>query len=155
MKAESLFGAFGRVGHFAYRRRWRIVAAWIVALVVFGGLLSANFSKHTVAEDHIIGGSDSARAERLLAERFAIPVDETAVVTFDSTTLTADDAAFKAAVASTLARIGQRTSAEHVVGTVGPFSPGAGGQISVGRNGMPPETTPPPFGPVSATPPAR
>lgn len=73
--------ALGRLGAWSHRRRWLVLGLWLTAIVVFGGILAARFTAHTVAEDHTITGSESTRAEHFLRERFDRPIDEVVLVT--------------------------------------------------------------------------
>ena len=129
MSLRTLF-SFGRLGRLVYRRRKLVLAAWALAFVVLGGILSANFSSNTVAEDHTIVGSDSARADGILRDRFDRPVDEHVIVTFDSDEFTVDAPAFRATVESTLHAAERADSGNLVVGVADPYGPDGSTLIS-------------------------
>src|SRR5262245_15083280 len=61
-------GPLGRLGGLAYRRRGTVLIAWAMALAIAFGL-SAAFGGE-FANDSSVPGSDSARAQTLLTERF-------------------------------------------------------------------------------------
>ena len=61
-------GPLGRLARVAFRRRGRVVLAWVAALVVAMGL-SAAFAGDFAA-DYSAPGSDSQQAQNLLEDRF-------------------------------------------------------------------------------------
>src|SRR4051812_19471794 len=61
-------GLLARFARTMYRRRRRVVAAWVVVLVGVSVLAGAVPGDHRA--DYTIPGSDSAAAQRLLADRF-------------------------------------------------------------------------------------
>jgi len=102
---------FARLGGWAARRRWWIVAAWAVLLVgavplatqTSGALRSGGFIRQDL---------ESARAKQLLSSEIGLPEAAVAVV-FHSPTLRAGDPAFEGAAAAAMADVG---AAPHVRG---------------------------------------
>ncbi|MEU9750365.1 MMPL family transporter [Streptomyces niveus] len=112
MGTETARSVHGRVdrpilyrwGAWCARRAWRVIAVW--ALVIVGaGLLVPKFTDSLTGSSLKVDGSDSARVETLLTEKFASPVSEDAVVVFDSTRHTADAPAYRAAVGAAVAAL--------------------------------------------------
>ena len=108
-----------RLARWSYRRRWIMVALWIVALVGFiflastaGGEYSQNFS---------LPGSDSQEAYDLLSERFPEQAGETAEIVFQAEGGVADPA-----VQSTMEGLfGQLEEVRYVIGVDSPYAEGA------------------------------
>ena len=102
--------AFERLGRFAARRRWWVVGAWVVLLLVAvplatragGALRSGGFIRQDL---------ESARAKQLLHDQLGIPEAAVAVV-FHSPTLRAGEPAFEIAAAQAMAGI---TKARYVI----------------------------------------
>ncbi|HEY7795985.1 MAG TPA: MMPL family transporter [Gaiellaceae bacterium] len=112
-----------RMGRWSARHRKTAIFGWlafVVAAVVLGGMLG---TKQLGDTDTLPG--ESGRAARILDEGFQQPAGETVLV--QSRTLTADDAAFRAAVADVVRRL----SAVPVVTNVqSPYASGNHGQVS-------------------------
>jgi RND superfamily putative drug exporter len=112
-----------RMGRWSARHRKTAIFGWlafVVAAVVLGGVLG---TKQLGETDTLPG--ESGRAARILDEGFEQPAGETVLV--QSRTLTADDPAFRAAVADVVRRV----SAVPVVTTVeSPYASGNRGQVS-------------------------
>ena len=109
-------GALARVAAFAFRRRWTVVAAWVLALVATTALSGA-FAGEFKA-DYTARGSDSKAAEQLLVERFPARAGDTIdVVVRTEGPATSPEA--RAAVADLLRRIGE---VEHVSATTDPYA---------------------------------
>ena len=71
-------GPLGRLGGLAYRRRGTVLIVWVIVLVIAFGLSAAFGGKF--ANDSSVPGSDSARAQSLLAERFPAQSGDTVQV---------------------------------------------------------------------------
>jgi putative drug exporter of the RND superfamily len=113
-------GPLGRLAGVAFRRRGRVVLAWIAGLILAIGL-SAAFAGEFAA-DYAAPGSDSAQAQQLLAERFPSQSGDAidVVVRADAG---ADDPATQTAVADLLAVLADEP---HVVAAEDPYAtPGA------------------------------
>src|SRR5690349_14768500 len=61
-------GMLGRLGRFSYRRRWSVVAVWLLALS--GAVLLAVKSEGPVNTRATMPGIESQQAFDLIAERF-------------------------------------------------------------------------------------
>ena len=94
-------GAFERLGRLAARRRWWVIAAWAILLVV-AIPLATRTSSALRSGGFIRENLESARAKALLHEVIGIPQAAVAVV-FHSSTLRAGDPAFEAAAARAVA----------------------------------------------------
>jgi RND superfamily putative drug exporter len=103
---------FERLGHFVARRRWWVVAAWVllglVALPIAPQAPSALQHGGFTAE-----GLESATARRLLETQIGLPTSALVIVAESTTDLRAGDMEFEAAVANALSRV---PDAEHVTG---------------------------------------
>jgi RND superfamily putative drug exporter len=104
---------FARLGRFADRRRWWVVAAWGILLLVAlpfapragGALQAGGFSSDQL---------ESARARQTLEQELGLPPSALAVV-FHSETALAGEAAFETAAAAAIADV---VAAPHVVRVV-------------------------------------
>jgi len=114
--AQHAPSLLARTAAFAFRRRWTMVAAWVLALVATTALSSA-FAGEFKA-DYTARGSDSRAAQELLAERFPARSGDVidVVVRSDGP---ASAPATKAAVADLLGRI---AAVEHVRAAPDPFA---------------------------------
>jgi uncharacterized membrane protein YdfJ with MMPL/SSD domain len=112
-----------RMGRWSARHRKTAIFGWlafVVAAVVIGGVIGTK----KLGDNETLPG-ESGRAARILDEAFDQPADETVLV--ESTTLTADDPAFRAAVEDVVRRV----SAVSVVANVeSPYEAANPGQIS-------------------------
>lgn len=115
-----------RWGHFVARHRWAVIAVWVVVLVASAGGTSY-LQGHLGPPNYSVPGSQSAQVTALLQKHFSGQGAEQDVVVFQAVTGTVDDPANRAAIAKVLA-VAQRTHG--VVAVIGPFSPGAQGQVS-------------------------
>lgn len=112
MGTETARSADGRVdrpilyrwGAWCARRAWRVVAVWALVIVA-AGLLVPKFTDSLTGSSLKVDGSDSARVETLLTEKFASPVSEEAVVVFDSAEHAADAPAYREAVDAAVAAL--------------------------------------------------
>jgi putative drug exporter of the RND superfamily len=113
-------GPLGRLAGYAFRRRGRVVLAWIAGLILATGL-SAAFAGEFAA-DYAAPGSDSAQAQQLLAERFPSQSGDTIDVVVRAEP-GADDPAVRAAVGDLLTALADES---HVAAAEDPYAtPGA------------------------------
>ena len=87
-----------KVGALAATRPWRVVAAFVLSLMVLGGAagaVGAGFS-----DEVRLGDTDSQRASDLLAERFPAVAGDTATLVFHSDAGVGSDAAVKGVLAT-------------------------------------------------------
>ena len=106
-------GAFERLGRLAARRRWWVIAAWAILLVV-AVPLATRTSSALRSGGFIRENLESARAKALLHDVIGVPQAAVAVVFF-SPTLRAGEPAFEAAAARAVAAI---PAAPHVLQVV-------------------------------------
>lgn len=104
-----------RWGHLMARRRGRVVAIWLIALLVLGGALSSNFSDNLTAVDGQIPGSESERTDELITERFGVAITENDLLVFESDELAVDNVKYRAAVDAAIAEIAQLPLVEGVI----------------------------------------
>ncbi len=100
-------GVTERLGRASSRHPWRIIFAWVGAIVVAIGLSAALLPGNLTTQGHVTGSPESARAERLFFDRQHFPPDRNGVdelVVVRSSTLLARDPAFR--------RFGQRLLAQ-------------------------------------------
>jgi putative drug exporter of the RND superfamily len=113
-------GPLGRLAGVAFRRRGRVVLAWVAGLVLATGL-SAAFAGDFAA-DYASPGSDSAQAQQLLADQFPSQSGDTIDVVVRAEA-GADDPAVQAAVADLLGTLADQP---HVGDAEDPYTtPGA------------------------------
>ncbi len=105
-----------RVGDLAFRRRWTVVAGWLVALIATTALSMA--FKGEFKADYTARGSDSRAAVELLADRFPARSGDSIDVVLRSDAALAAPAA-RRDVAALLARIG---SVAGVTGVDDPYA---------------------------------
>ncbi len=114
-------GPLGRLAGLAYRRRLRVVLAWVAALVLTAGLSAAFAGKFSA--DYTAPGSDSRQAQDLLEQRFPAVSGDTITVVVHSTDGAVTAASTKAAVTALL---GSVATQPHVANVTDPFAtPGA------------------------------
>ncbi|MBJ8339662.1 MMPL family transporter [Antrihabitans sp. YC3-6] len=118
-----------RWGGFVARRRWAVLGAWIV-LIVLGGLSTPLLNSALQSPDFTVHNADSARASELTTKHFPQLGDGQGVIVFDSPTLSADSPEFRSAVTDA---VEQARSTQGVGNVVGPFD-ALGGQISDDRH---------------------
>jgi RND superfamily putative drug exporter len=112
-----------RLGRFAVRRRWFVLAAWVLAVVVLtiagkalGGELKDQFN---------VPGVESQQATNLLKATFPAQAGGGAQVVFHTPNGTVADAANRAAIDKTLAKM---ATVPHVVSVSSPYT--ASAQVS-------------------------
>ncbi|NED95919.1 MMPL family transporter [Phytoactinopolyspora alkaliphila] len=112
-------GPLGRLAGLAFRRRGRVVLAWIVAIAAAVGLSSAFGGDF--AADYSAPGSDSKQAQDLLNDRFPAFAGDTVDVVIQADDVTAPDVQ-----ADVTALLGELVAAEHVAAADDPYAqPGA------------------------------
>jgi RND superfamily putative drug exporter len=107
----------GRLGRFTVRRRWYVIAAWAVLLVVMGTFASG-LQDRLGSGGFEVPGSQSLAVQRDLEQRFANQFPTTALVTVHHETQTVDDPAYR----SVLDGIAGRVRAVPNVGGVESFA---------------------------------
>jgi RND superfamily putative drug exporter len=94
----------GRLGRFTVRRRWYVIGAWAVLLVVMGTFASG-LQDRLGSGGFEVPGSQSLAVQRDLERRFANQYPTTALVTVHDGSRTVDDPAFRALVDALAARV--------------------------------------------------
>src|SRR4029453_16057177 len=110
-----------RLGRLAARRRWRVVAAWVVlaaAVIALGQTAGASFTN-----DYRVPGVESQRAADLLLRSFPAMAGADATVVFHAQRGTVRDPRAKAGIAATLAELRRQP---HVAEVDDPLDPRAG-----------------------------
>src|SRR4051812_18645414 len=120
-----------RLGRLAVRRRWRVLGAWLLCLLLFG-FLGSLLGGHP-ADDFTIPGTETQHAADLLTRRFPAESGATAriVISVDRGTLASPTA--KAAVADLLATTAHQP---HVVAVSPVVSPEMVGMEANSRVGL-------------------
>jgi putative drug exporter of the RND superfamily len=115
-----------RWGHTIARHRWVVLGTWALVLIVCAALYPG--LKHSLGPPNYgIDGAQSSRAEQLLEQRFRGHGAEQDVLVFDSPNRRAGEPAYRAVVTRALASTREQ---RYVAGVLGPYAPGAKGQIS-------------------------
>src|SRR5579864_4257694 len=86
---------FARLGASMVRWRWVVLGAWLVLLVIAGGLLAPKAPKALKGGGFIDPDSESAKAAAILDSEFNASTFTSSVVVFRSSSATVDDPAFK------------------------------------------------------------
>ncbi|NES13768.1 MULTISPECIES: MMPL family transporter [Micromonospora] len=95
----------------------KVILVWLLLLA--GALVSANyFTAHLTGNTNSVIGSDSEKANQLIADEFPETPSETDFVVLHSTTLTAQDPAFRQVVGAAVARYRQ---APEVIEAIDPY----------------------------------
>ncbi|HKS46937.1 MAG TPA: MMPL family transporter [Amycolatopsis sp.] len=118
--------ALGRWGRTMARHRWLVLTVWLLLLVTAGALYPVLQSRLGVP-DYSVRGSESARAQTLLAQRFPELGDEQDVLVFRSSRYPATSEPFRQFVTTVLDTV--RNDSD-VTAVVGPYDPAAVGQLS-------------------------
>lgn len=120
---ESLLGRWGRlVAHL----RWAFLLGWAVLLTA-AAVLYPQYQEHQTALSYSVQGSESARADALVAEEFPDLGAEQDVIVFQAVGTTVRTPATRAVIADSLRDVEGRAGVERVVP---PFGPGADSQVS-------------------------
>jgi RND superfamily putative drug exporter len=119
---------FARLGQLMARHHRVVVAIWLAVVVLAGTLLVPRFERALIGPPLDVSGSDSARAQEILATRFNQPYAEQDLVVFESETLVADDLEFRAVVGAAFDRIQELPG---VIDVITPYDPRAEGLISL------------------------
>ncbi|MWA14575.1 MMPL family transporter [Streptomyces sp. BA2] len=115
-----------RLGVWSATHAWRVVAVWLVVLVG-AGLLVPRFTDSLTGSSLSITGSESARAEKLMKERFDSAITEDVVVVFDSATRSVKDPAFREAVERGISELRDQ---DGVASVEDPYAPDGEAQFS-------------------------
>src|SRR5919202_885195 len=95
---------FGSIAHLMYRRRWYVLGAWFVALIV-AGVLAAQAPSLLGAPDYTFKASDSGRVATILDKTFHQNGLKTTLVILSSPAARVDDASFRSAVQTVVSRL--------------------------------------------------
>src|SRR2546421_2990006 len=114
----------GRLAGVCYSRRRVVLALWILALIDIS--LIAALAGSRFANKFGSGNSESARAQRVLQQRFPAAAGDSGEIVFH--TKDAITSPSNAAAVETL--VGSLQGLPHVSGVTSPFSPAARGQVS-------------------------
>jgi RND superfamily putative drug exporter len=113
---------FTHLGRITARFAPLIVATWLLAVIGASLVLVPRFTSALTGPPLQVRGSDSARAQEIISERFGEPFAEQDLVVFTSASLTTDDPAFRDVVTDALDRIRPLPG---VVSITSPYDPGA------------------------------
>lgn len=94
----------GRLAHLMYRRRWQVLGAWLVVVLV-ASVFAAQASSLLGAPDYGVPGSESQRTGAILDGTFHQNGQKTTIVILTSPTRTVSDPAFVSAVGKLAARL--------------------------------------------------
>ena len=121
---------FFRLGATMVRRRWRVLAVWLVLLVV-GGALAPQANNVVVGGGFAVPGSNSARAGAVLAAEFHADTRTLAQIVLRSDSATVDDAGFRAQVLSAITRV---KAVDGVLSTLSYYDSGEQALVSKDRH---------------------
>ena len=121
---------FTHLGRIVARLAPVIVVIWLLAVAGASLTLAPRFTTALTGPPLQVRGSDSARAQKIIAERFGEPFAEQDLVVFTSASLTVDDPGFRAVVTDALDRLRPLPG---VVSITSPYDPGAGALIAKDR----------------------
>jgi putative drug exporter of the RND superfamily len=113
-----------RLAAFSYRRRWFVLAAWVVAFV--GLLMAGSAVGGSYATNFSVPASESQRAYTLLQNRFPTQAGDTVQVV-EKVDRGVNDPSARAQFEGLL---GKLASEPHVTGVVSPYGAGGAGQVS-------------------------
>ena len=105
---------FGRIGAFATRRRWVVVALWL-AVVVAMGAFAGRLPGRLVSGGFEIPGSQSVAVQNALKERFSQTANANALVVVHHPSLRVEDPAYRSAVEALSAAVKRVEGVEDVV----------------------------------------
>ncbi len=118
---------FARLGAIVARYHRLVVVGWIGVLVV-SALLLPRFQSALTGPPLDVLGSDSYRAQEIMAARFAQPYSEQDLIVFESENLVAGDVTFQNVIGDALFRVQELPG---VVSVISPYDPRAEGLISL------------------------
>ncbi|MDQ2654532.1 MAG: MMPL family transporter [Chloroflexota bacterium] len=121
---------FTHLGRIVARFAPLVVVAWLLAVVGVSLVLVPRFTTALTGPPLQVRGSDSARAQKIITERFGEPFAEQDLVVFTSASLTTDDPEFRAVVTDALERLRPLPG---VVSITSPYDPGADTLIAKDR----------------------
>ncbi len=116
------------LGLLAARRHWWFIGAWLVVLVVVGGLVASLGAQTT--DDLNLPGTDSQKSSDLLAERFPPQQNGKNPIVFHVEEGKVTDSGARAAIKASRERI---LALPHVDSAPSPFSQAGAGQVSKGK----------------------
>ncbi|GAC1366696.1 MAG: MMPL family transporter [Actinomycetota bacterium] len=117
----------GRLAHFCYTRRRRVLLLWLVGLI--GITVVSQVAGNKFANKFGSGNSESARAQRLLAGRFPAAAGDQAQVVFHTT----DPISSPANAAAIQSLVTSLQGLPHISGVISPLS--EAGQAQLSRDG--------------------
>lgn len=118
---------FARLGVVMARYHKLVVVVWALILVGSALLLVPRFHAALTGPPLDVAGSESYRAQEVIAQRFAQPFAEQDLIVFESETAVASDEAFQEVIANVLARV---EALPLVISVISPYDPRAEGLIS-------------------------
>jgi putative drug exporter of the RND superfamily len=95
---------FGRLGRFTVRRRWYVIAAWVLLLAVMASF-APRLQDRLGSGGFEVPGSQSLAVQRDLERRFANQFPTTALVTVHDPARTVDDPAFRSLLEGIAGRV--------------------------------------------------
>jgi len=105
---------FARLGRFVYRRRWWVLATWLVALAICAPL--AGKANGVLKAGGIeVPGSGSKTAATILSSKFKVSALNNAAIVFHSDSLKVGNAEFKSQVKAAAARVRKVNGVTNVV----------------------------------------
>jgi RND superfamily putative drug exporter len=107
VNGNNTTSSFYRLGVLAHRRRWIIIGIWIVALLAAGPLLG-KLNTRLSQGGFAVPGSQSDAVQKAIEKDFPKQSTFSDTLVLHSTKLTANDAAFKAVVARTVATLAKQ-----------------------------------------------
>jgi RND superfamily putative drug exporter len=116
-RTEGRPGPLGRLAGVAYRRRGRVLLAWLAALLIASGLTAAFGDDFSF--DYAVPGSDSQRAQELLAQRFPAQSGDTVDVVVRAEDGAVTDPAVRAEVTTLLDEL---AGLPHVAAVADPYA---------------------------------
>src|SRR4051812_50199271 len=105
---------FARLGGFTYRRRWWILAAWLIVLIGCGPF-AGKANSVLKAGGIEAPGSDSSVAASVLSQKFDVSALNNAAIVFHSDTLKVGSDAYKAQVKAAAARVRKAKGVTNVI----------------------------------------
>jgi RND superfamily putative drug exporter len=128
VQPDSGRSRFARLGLLMARYCRLVVAIWLAVVLISLVLLMPRFESALTGPPLDVRGSDSARAQEILATRFNQPHAEQDLIVFESDTLVTDDLAFRAVVGEALDRIQEMPG---IIDIISPYDPRAEGLASI------------------------